>query len=527
MEKLSTLISNSEKAHYLLNKCYAYRLQKELTHIETLGQTDNILRAYYIKQVIESFNVPFFIRGSAGGSLVLYILGFTTIDPLEHGILFERFINEYREVLGDIDFDLPRTMRYQIMKKVFDKFKSVGVKIGRLCTRVFYRKNSALREIIRRHNLRVTIPREIMNDHTNLQNLLAKYSIDYNKVLSEAEKLEGCLRYRSAHVGGLTVLKDDEDWLLPVNIKKTQDVPLVNLDRNDIDSQKRFKIDLLSNTGLDIIREVYPCSQLDEKTFPYKQEVFDMIGRGDVIGIVYGESPLVKNTFKIYHDKKGIKSVQDIAKCISLIRPMARGNGKDSDLIFDDDWIVELAKLLDISYAEADKQRKRLAKDDDKLLSKLKSLVSISRLKQLMQIKQYGFCKAHAMNYAQLIYCQAYAKFYKPAEFYCAVFNNLNGRIYKDWVYFFDALKHNIKLFATRKNDKYITKGNKIIPKNGIQIRFIPLTVHQELREFGGITSLKDIEKLNGLVACSRVWKDTEFRTCLRNGEMIDEVSVL
>lgn len=526
VEELLQLSSNN---HLLLLPEYNERLNKELKLIKDLKLEGNIIFAYHIKEVIKSFNVPFFIRGSAGGSLLLFLLEFTTIDPIKNNILFERFINEYRDTLGDIDFDLPRSLRDNIMFMVWQHFYIKDVELGRLCTRVYYQENSAIREVVRKNfNFRHTIPKHIMENKNKLNTFLIKQHINPEEVYCKAKKLEGTLRYTSTHVGGITVLNEGEKTIE----KDHYVIPMINLDKNDIDKQKRFKVDLLSNTGLDIITQVYKCKSLDEKTFPYNQKVFDMIGEGDIIGIVLGESPLIKNIFKIYHQKNKIKSISDIAKCLSLIRPMARGNGKDSDLIFDDDWILELSKLMNISYSQADFQRRKLSKDDPNILKTLKSMVSPMRLKQLMQIKQYGFCKAHAYNYAQLIYCQAYAKWEKPVEFFCAVLNTLSDRMYADWVYFLDAVKKGIKIFANKKRDVYIVKedkkGNKYIqPKSGIQMRLFPLKPEQEVHQFNGLTSLKGIETLNGKEACSRVWKDCLFRTVHYNGELVDEFNYI
>ena len=90
MCEIKNIISNRA---VLKNQEYSDRLEKELYYINELNQVDNILQAYEVKQIIESFNVPFFIRGSAGGSLVLFLLGFTSVDPVKNNILFERFIN--------------------------------------------------------------------------------------------------------------------------------------------------------------------------------------------------------------------------------------------------------------------------------------------------------------------------------------------------------------------------------------------------------------------------------------------------
>jgi hypothetical protein len=214
-------------------------------------------------------------------------------------------------------------------------------------------------------------------------------------------------------------------------------------------------------------------------------------------------------------------SVIDIAKCLAMIRPMCRQDNKDSDLIFDDDWIFEISKVLNVDKDLADSYRKRLAKDDTEIKSMLLKKISSKRLRQLMQIKSYGFCKAHAMNYANLIYCQAYAKYHKPLEFHCAVLNTLNGRIYNDWVYFYDALRRGIKIFANKPSDTYIVKNNLIQPKKGIQVLLKPLTILEEIDQYGGISTLKNIEKYK-LIGCSRKYRDVIFSTELINGELIN-----
>lgn len=529
---------SSEAINYLLNlsplyyltqaERYSSRLTQELKFISQSNQVENILLAYRIKEIISRMNIPFFIRGSAGGSLLLYLLGFTSIDPVRYNILFERFMNSFRDTLGDIDFDLPRNLRDIIMKKVYQTLKKEGVWIGRLCTKVYYKENSSIREAIRRvYNYHHTIPREILRDHQSLSNFLKKNcGSNPEKVLKKSNELKGKLRYISSHVGGVTVMnhKEKEEWIY----SKSSPVPLIESDKNDIDQQKRFKIDLLSNTGLDILQFVFPGKKLDETTFPYKKEVFDMIGRGDTIGILYAESPLMIETLKEYHFKYTIKDISDIAKCLSLIRPSNRGEGKGSDLIFDDDWIYNLSKLMNIPLEEADKKRRILAKESraekGEMIDKLKKIVSLARLRQLMQIKSYGFCKAHATNYAQLIYCQAYAKYHKPTDFFCAVLNSLDGRIYDKWVYYYDSLKKGVQIKATKRNDIYKVKNGIIIPKSGMQMRLKSLSIFEELSQFGGFTSLKNIFQIKELIACSRGYKDVIFMTVLENGNLRNKI---
>jgi len=529
MNTLIEVISSSNMSHLLDDKIYSDRFDKECELIHNLDQAENILFAYKIKSIIETFDLPFFIRGSAGGSLVLYMLGFTTIDPVKNNILFERFINEFRDSLGDIDFDLPKSMRNTILNHVYKKLAKENIFVGRLCSRVYYKENSSIREILRRLGHKSTVPSGIMKDKTELESYLSKNNITMEKVLSSAEKINGTLRYVSKHVGGIVVLNEGETYMYDKRKKvNVVEVPVVNLDKYDVDKQKRFKVDLLSNTALDILHFVYPSKQLTETNYPYKQEVFDMIGQGDTIGVVFAESPLMISVLKSYHHKHRITSIDDIAKCLSIIRPMGRGAGKNSDLIFDDDWIRELSNICQISYSDADRQRKRLAKGDAEFIAKLKSLVSFKRLRQLMQIKHYGFCKAHAYNYAQLIYCQAYAKKYNKEEFFCAMLNTLSGRMYADVVYYLEIVRNKVIIFADKKKDEYVVRninGKRcIIPRSGIQSRLFPLSVRKEYESFGGVTTMNNIQELNGEVVCRRKWRECIFQSVLHNGKLINEV---
>jgi DNA polymerase-3 subunit alpha len=534
MNNLLYLIAKSPLSDLLENKLYSSRFESEMKMLESLNQIENISIATKIKDSVKDMELPFFIRGSAGGSLVLYLLGFTPIDPVKNNITFERFINQYRTSLGDIDFDLPRTLRNNIMNNVNSKLNN---NIGILCTKVYYKEKSSIREAIRQVcNYRKFIPKEIFYDKEILSNFIKeKCNGNPDNVLNKANELKGKLNFYSTHVGGITILNQNDKYIEKKTKPSKQKLPLVALDKNDIDKQKRFKIDLLSNTGLDIINMVYGNIELTHLNFPLDDKVLNLIGEGNTIGIVYGESPLIRTTFTDYHKKYKIKNIEDIAKCLSIIRPMCRGENNNaivSNLIFDDDWITTLSETLNIDYAEADKVRRRLAKNDgtdSDIKKQLLTKVSSSRLKQLMQIKNYGFCKAHAMNYAMLIYCQSYAKVYKTCEFFCAVLNTINGRIYDDWVYFFDALKNGMKIKANKKSDTYIVKNGscKIIqPKNGIQLLLKSMSPLEEIQKFNGLTSLIGIEQLH-LIACSRSYKDLVFSTELIDGNLVNVITYL
>ena len=198
-----------------------------------------------------------------------------------------------------------------------------------------------------------------------------------------------------------------------------------------------------------------------------------MLSRGDNIGITLAESNLMRKAFI----KIKPKNIHDIAVCLSIIRPAAKdANNVEEDedyedyIIFDDDAIDIISKEFNICDEEADKYRRAFAKGDKQLIDEFRSNI-ISHLpknnqkeimRKLSNLSRYGFCKAHAFSYAQLVWKLAYMKANHPKEFWKATLNN-NQSSYKKWVHIYEAKVAgvDINMDKIKKNDVSIYAHNR------------------------------------------------------------------
>lgn len=421
---------------------------------------------------------PWFVRGSAGCSMVVYLMGGSLFHPIDYGLSLERFTNIHRKTIGDIDIDVSPDRRPDIFKNIQAAFPE---KVGRVSSRVFYRKKSAEK---------------------------------CYKGKKPSHAVVGTFRHYSLHVGGLCFWEEPIPQKYILRSCPTQPLPQLRLDKNDIQEQKMHKIDVLNNHAIKVILDIDPL--FSWKTFSKKHwtdpKVWALIQQGDTMGVLYGESPMMKRCLALIRPS----SMLELALCFSLIRPMNRRvrfrlekNPSYADHIktmkepyFDDDWIRWLARTRGLSLADADALRRRMARDPTE--SKLKG---------------YGFCRSHALHYAFLIYVQAYYKVYFPAMFYCAILNQKKGmRMYDKWVYVIDAFLHGIFVRDIPVNTKsrfVVSKKGDLIPEGGVQRRLFPLSVSQQFVQYG-LFSTNDKTKLDffsGKIACSRRLS-TEITAC-------------
>ena len=139
-------------------KKYNKRLTKELKLIEEKKLIDYLIRAIEILELTDY--IPHVTRGSCGSSLVCYLLGISNVDPIKHKIKFERFLNEYRDSLPDIDLDFPHFLRDEVFLKLELTWPN---QVARISNHVNWHEKSALREALRKIGIRKQIPKEEIN----------------------------------------------------------------------------------------------------------------------------------------------------------------------------------------------------------------------------------------------------------------------------------------------------------------------------------------------------------------------------
>jgi hypothetical protein len=419
---------------------YQTRLMYELDMLERKHLIGHLVQAMQILYLTK--HIPHVTRGSCGSSLVCYMLGISHIDPIKNNIKFARFLTEYRQNLPDIDLDFPHNLRDEVFLKIGLMWPG---KVARISNHVYYHDKSAMRQAIRNAGIH-----KFIGKHTVALELSKLPSDTKETILKEKETLENTFRGYSLHCGGIVYYPNGIPDTLVLASKQTDRHALkqVKLNKHDVSKEQNFKIDILSSRALSQCYEVHKYKPIAFEEFVYDEKTFAMLHRGDNIGIILGESPLIRKAFLQIKPT----TLYGLAICLSIIRPAAMEARRcidtihyDDHIIFDDDAIDIISKYLNIDDEEADKYRRAFAKRDKTRIEEFKSKIHhYSRehqreiMTKLANLSQYGFCKAHALSYAQLIWKLAYMKANHPYEFWKATLNNCQS-MYRPWVHLYEA----------------------------------------------------------------------------------------
>jgi len=434
-----------------LKKLFQRKLPNKLVYIKRLNyELDMLSRKDLICHLMQAMqilhltkNIPHVTRGSCGSSLVCYMLGISHIDPVKNNIKFARFLTEQRKNLPDIDLDFPHNLRDEVFLKIGLTWPG---KVARISNHVYYHDKSAVRQAIRNAGIHKFIGK---NDIQSELNKLSKETKQF--IMKEKDNLENTFRCYSLHCGGIVYYPEGiPNELLLHSDKQINNGALkqIIMNKYDISKEQNFKIDILSSRALSQCYETHRYREIAFEEFQYDEKTFAMLNRGDNIGIILGESPLMRKAFLQVQPK----DLYGLAVCLSIIRPAAMDARQcidsidfNNNIIFDDDAIDIISKYLNIDDEAADKYRRAFAKRDKPGIEEFKSKIQNyprekqkEIMKKLSNLSQYGFCKAHAFSYAQLIWKLAYMKAHHPYEFWKSTLNNCQSS-YRKWVHFYEA----------------------------------------------------------------------------------------
>ena len=436
---------------------YQKRLKKELKLIKEKDLIKYLIRAVEILEITKY--IPHVTRGSCGSSLVCYLLGISNVDPIITNIKFERFLNQFRDSLPDIDFDFPHYFRDEVFLNLELKWPN---QVARISNHVYWHERSALREAIRKIGIKKQIPKGELNKF--LKNL----SEDKRKlVLKYKKELEDTFRHYSLHCGGIIFFHDGIPDNIKLNKDKEKTISQIIFNKDHISKNKNFKIDILSSRGISQLIDI--CGKkIDFTNCPYDKKTYQLLQRGDNIGLTLAESPLMRKAML----KIKPKSIDDIAKCLAIIRPAAKDArinyneiDYDTPFIYDDDAISILSENLKIPFDLADKFRKFISKnkwtkENKKLYNELREKIPIEKIEEidrkLSNLRKYSFCKSHSYSYAQLVYKLAYQKAHHPKKFWKATLKNVQSS-YRKWVHLYQARLAGVDVVSYLKENKNLS----------------------------------------------------------------------
>jgi DNA polymerase III alpha subunit len=411
---------------------YLNRIAEELELIVKQRFTDYFIQITDILDM--TVDIPHMTRGSAGSSLVCWAMGITDVDPIRWEIPLARFLNPLRDDLPDVDIDFPHWAQDTVMQRIFRRWPN---KTARISNYVTFKEKSAKREAARRLGAKGRLPKRI--DYKKL-------GVDPEEAERIERKLIGKKRAISKHCGGILVFKHD----LPKSLKNGENQIL--LDKHEVEDLEHLKVDILANRGLSQLVDIEPNIALEE--YP-EQDILtsNLLSRGDVLGVTQGESPAMRRLFRAIRPQ----SKSDCVFATALIRPVATtGRQKASffhdwteerladSIVYEDDAILKISKLIGCDHYEADMYRRAFAKKNEEKVFEFMQRMGDQEDKaaihrELMQLGNFGLCRAHAVNLGRLIWALAYQKAHNPQAFWRACLKHCQGS-YRSWVYKREAM---------------------------------------------------------------------------------------
>jgi len=414
-------------------------------------------------------------RGSGAGSIVAYALGITQLDPLELGLLFERFLNPDRISLPDFDIDFgDKDVVLDYVRKKYgeDKIAMIGT-FGTMSAkavlkdvmrvfRVPFEDANAITKLVNEKTIQKSLDAERDGRLTAEAEQLREFKRRHEKIFEIAQRLEVSVRHKGVHACGVVWGKEPINEYIPT-YGKNGDV-ITQVEGPDIETYGLVKFDFLGLETLNIIKKVLDATGKDAEwlqNIPMDDDsVYEMLREGKTVGVFQIESEGMRKT---------LKSVQptcfdDIIAIVALYRPGPmqyldvygnRKHGKDVatyphpnaeeilaptyGIMVYQEQVMQLARALaGFSRGDSDVLRKAIGKKKIDLMHKMeeqfkKGCVEHSGMDpkkvdnlwdDIVKFAEYSFNKSHAAAYALISYRTAYLKHYFPVEFYAATISS-------------------------------------------------------------------------------------------------------
>lgn len=486
------------------------RLQYELSVICDLGFPEYFLTVKDIVDFARSRGIRCSGRGSAGDSIVTYVLGITDADPIVHDLLFERFLNPERRQMPDIDVDFDSRRRDEVIAYIYERFGHDHVAMVATVNTMTAR--SAVRTAARALG---HTPDEVdsfsrylpwVSSH-RLPEVLATYpecrdhpllAPEHALLVELATELDHTPMHLGTHLGGFIITREPIDSWMPLQWA-AKGVVVSQYDKDDIEALGLVKMDILGlrthSAITDAVRMARERVGEDAVPEPFElphddPRVYAQIASADTVGMFQLESSGQRNLAMRLKER----DFEDIIAAISLFRPgpleaemivpfIRRRHGLEPvavphpamgevlrgsyGVIVYQEQVLQVARAVaGFTLAEADSLRRAMTKGRSReAMQAIKThfveracALGVDRaaaeevFRQLEGFAAYGFCKAHAACFAVVSYATAWLKTYYPAEFAAAVLNNEPMGFYSPRLVLDDVRRHDIAVLPPHIN---------------------------------------------------------------------------
>ena len=465
---------------------YLDRLNYELEQIKTMGFSSYFLIVYDFIEWSKNNDVPVGPgRGSGAGSLVAFALGITTLDPILHGLLFERFLNPERLSMPDFDVDFCMEKRDMVIDYVSKKYGSESVSqiatFGTMAARAVVRdvaralgKPYALGDRISK--MIPFAPGMTLDKAQEEQPIFAqsiKSDTEVREIVDLSYKLEGIARNVGKHAGGVVIAPGSISDFCPVYVDRQSDSVMTQYDKDDVEKIGLVKFDFLGLRTLTVIdravksinKNLDESKKVDLNNIPLNDEnVFKLLSSGKTMAVFQLESSGMRDLIKRLKPTK----FEEITALLALYRPGPLNSGMHDEfvdrkhgkspvtyphqllekvleetygVIVYQEQVMEAARVLaGFSLGQADILRRAMGKKKKEEMEEqreifvkgcLKNDIKEKNAEQIFdlinQFAEYGFNKSHSAAYALISYQTAYLKTYYPDHFMAAVLSSELG----------------------------------------------------------------------------------------------------
>ena len=505
-----------------VKKKYSQRLSHELSIINKMNYSGYFLIVSdYIKWAKKN-NIPVGPgRGSGAGSLVAYCLDITDLDPIEFGLIFERFLNPDRISMPDFDIDFceeKRDMVFQYLKSKYKNGVAHIVTFGKLKARMALRDIGRVLGLPYGHvdrickmipfdpsrplSLQESIDREPRFKQEEKNNPKVK------KLIELSLKLEGLNRNLATHAAGVVIAGEKLSEQVPLYKDNDAELllPSTQFDMHSSENVGLVKFDILGLNTLTLIHKTIQILkskkiEIEISKIPLDdKKIFEMLSTGETTGLFQLESSGVRsaliqmkpnkfediialvalyrpgpmNNISIYNDcKNGLKKPDYIHESLEKILKPTYG------IIIYQEQVMQIAQTLaGFSPGEADilrkamgkKKRKELEKQEEKFIkgatsNGIKKDIASFIFQKIKPFAEYGFNKSHAAAYALIAYQTAYLKKYYPEDFIAATMSTELSNTDKLREFVEELKRLNIQIVRPNINDCFAdfkSEKNKI-----------------------------------------------------------------
>lgn len=507
------------------------RALHEMGVIKSMGYVDYFLIVYDFVRFAEQNDIPVGPgRGSAAGSIVSYALGITGIDPLEYGLLFERFLNPDRVSMPDIDIDFCYERRDEVIDYVNKKYGQE--KVAQIVTFGTMAAKNAIRDVGRvldiplskvdqvakavPFRLNITLDSALETDADFRQ--LYEFNDENRKLIDLARQVEGMPRHTSTHAAGVLIAGEPVDHLVPLSRSGDQITTQFNM--NELEELGLLKMDFLGlrnltviKDAIDMIEEIHGIRIEVDEIDTNDPGAMTLFHNADTIGIFQFESNGMRSFLRELKPTK----FDDLVAANALFRPgpmdqiptyvRARHNPAEVSylhpklepilkntygvIVYQEQVMMIVQQLAGYSLGEADNLRRAMSKKKMDVMEENRAYfiygktasngdreiegclangvpkkIASQIFDQMIEFAKYAFNKSHSVAYAYVAMETAILKYYYPCEYFAALLSSIMGESSKIALYSQEAKRMGIPILPPSVNH---SQGKFTVENNKIR----------------------------------------------------------